>query len=222
MLKLALTFLVTQSVSHAQTVRSGTGAGATAARDLFRTDLGGGLVAGANGLFSDGTGARREINWDGTPNAQSSPNNLAPNFFNVNSPRGVVFSTTGSGFQVSDNAAGGNGGDEENSAYGRGGGRAAGVGEQAWVHGLMRAHGVQVFFYGHDHVFTDMVVDGIHYTLPGTTSAPWRFDGSETGYETYWTDSGHGRVQVTPERLRVEFVNSEGEILHAFDVRPGS
>jgi hypothetical protein len=100
---------VTQSVSHAQTVRSGTGAGATTARDLFRTDLGGGLVAGANGLFSDGTGARREINWDGVPNAQSAPNLMAPNFFNVNSPRGVVFSTTGTGFMVSDNAAGGNG-----------------------------------------------------------------------------------------------------------------
>jgi hypothetical protein len=106
---LVLTFLVTQSVSHAQTVRSGTGAGATTARDLFRTDLGGGLVAGANGLFSDGSGARREINWDGVPNAFSAPNNLPADFFNVNSPRGVVFSTSGSGFMVSDNAAGGNG-----------------------------------------------------------------------------------------------------------------
>ena len=29
------------------------------------------------------------------------PNNLAANFFNVNSPRGVIFSTPGTGFQVS-------------------------------------------------------------------------------------------------------------------------
>jgi len=90
------------------------------------------------------------------------------------------------------------------------------------VHELMRETGVQVLFYGHDHVFTDMVVDGIHYALPGTTSAPWRFDGSETGYEEYWSDSGHGRVSVTPERLRVEFVNLEGDVLHSFEVPPRS
>jgi len=33
---------------------------------------------------------------------------------------------------------------------------------------------VQIFFYAHDHVFTDMVVDGIHYTLPGSAGAPWK------------------------------------------------
>ncbi|MEM7355733.1 MAG: metallophosphoesterase, partial [Acidobacteriota bacterium] len=64
-------------------------------------------------------------------------------------------------------AVGGHGGDEPNSAYGRGGGRAARVGEQARIHQLMLEHGVQIFFYGHDHVFTDQIVDGIHYTLPG-------------------------------------------------------
>ena len=85
----------------AQLVRSGSGIGtpgATAARDLFRLDLGGGLVAGANGSFG---GLRREINWDGTPANFSAPNNLPVDFFNVNSPRGVVFSTPGGGFQVS-------------------------------------------------------------------------------------------------------------------------
>jgi len=35
------------------------------------------------------------------PDTLSSPNNLPVNFFNVNSPRGVVFGTPGSGFQVS-------------------------------------------------------------------------------------------------------------------------
>lgn len=67
----------------------------------FRTDLGGGSVAGANGSFG---GQRREINWDGVPDAVSAPNNLPANFFNVNSPRGAVFSTPGTGFQVSGNA----------------------------------------------------------------------------------------------------------------------
>jgi hypothetical protein len=76
-------------------------AGITGVRDAFRVAIGGGTVAGANGSFG---GVRREINWDGVPDSQSAPNNLAPNFFNVNSPRGVVFSTPGTGFEVSANA----------------------------------------------------------------------------------------------------------------------
>ncbi len=68
--------------------------------DSFRTTLGT-LNANVAGSFSSG---RREINWDGVPDALSAPNNLPANFFNVNSPRGVVFSTSGTGFQVSGNA----------------------------------------------------------------------------------------------------------------------
>jgi hypothetical protein len=72
----------------------------TATRDGFRAAVGGGTVAGANGAFG---GLRREINWDGVPDAFADPNNLPANFFNVNSPRGVVFSTPGTGFLVSAN-----------------------------------------------------------------------------------------------------------------------
>ena len=68
--------------------------------DSFRTTLGT-LNANVAGSFSSG---RREINWDGVPDALSAPNSLPANFFNVNSPRGVVFSTSGTGFQVSGNA----------------------------------------------------------------------------------------------------------------------
>jgi hypothetical protein len=73
----------------------------TASRDAFRTAVGGGTAAGANGSFG---GLRREINWDGVPDAQADPNSFSANFFNVNSPRGVVFSTPGTGFLVSANA----------------------------------------------------------------------------------------------------------------------
>jgi len=95
---------VPAAASAAPTVRTGAGADAaiTPARDAYRVDLGGATTAGQNGSFD---GVRREINWDGTPEAQSSPNNLNPAFFNTNSPRGVVFETPGSGVQVSSNAA---------------------------------------------------------------------------------------------------------------------
>ena len=73
----------------------------TPIRDAFRVAIGGGVAAGANGSFG---GVRREINWDGVPDGFSDPNALPANFFNVNSPRGVVFSTPGSGFLVSANA----------------------------------------------------------------------------------------------------------------------
>lgn len=97
-------FAGTARVQAQVTVRSGTGAnaaGITSLRDQFRVDLGGGTTPVANGSFG---GLRREINWDGVPEAFAAPNNLPANFFNVNSPRGLVLSTPGTGFQVSANA----------------------------------------------------------------------------------------------------------------------
>jgi hypothetical protein len=55
--------------------------------DQFRADLGG-ANNGVGGSFING---RREINWDGVPDGMAEPNALPFNFFNVNSPRGVVF-----------------------------------------------------------------------------------------------------------------------------------
>jgi hypothetical protein len=76
--------------------------GATAADiqatvNAFRTALG---TLNANVVGSFPTG-RREINWDGVPDQFSAPNPFPAGFFNSNSPRGVVFSTPGTGFQVS-------------------------------------------------------------------------------------------------------------------------
>jgi predicted phosphodiesterase len=121
-------------------------------------------------------------------------------------------------FLLIHHAVGGAAGDAANSAYGRGGGQAAGIGEQAVVHELMLQHDVQIFFYGHDHVFTDMVVDGIHYTLPGSAGAPWKFVTAETGYTEYWSDSGHARVHVGPARVEVELVALGGEVIHRYQI----
>ena len=48
-------------------------------------------------------GGRREINWDGVPAAFTNNDLFPGNFFNVNSPRGVVFTTSGTGFRISNN-----------------------------------------------------------------------------------------------------------------------
>jgi hypothetical protein len=75
----------------------------TPSRDAFRAAVGGGTVAGPNGSFG---GLRREVNWDGVPDARADPSLLPANFFNTTSPRGVVLSTPGSGLVVSANAGG--------------------------------------------------------------------------------------------------------------------
>lgn len=81
----------------AQVVRSAAGTleQATAARDAFRADLGGGTETSGGGLFG---GVRREINWDGAPDAVSTPNLMPADQF---AARGVVFATPGSGFAMS-------------------------------------------------------------------------------------------------------------------------
>jgi FG-GAP-like repeat len=71
-------------------VRQTAGANAAAIQamvDQFRADLGG----ANNGVGGSFTSGRREINWDGVPDNFSEPNNFPANFFNVNSPRGVIF-----------------------------------------------------------------------------------------------------------------------------------
>jgi len=94
------------SMAQGQVVRSGAAANAAgiqSAVDTFRADLG---TLNGN-LPQSFVGGRREINWDAVPDAFSSPNAFPGNFFNGNvagRARGVVFSTPGSGFQVSANA----------------------------------------------------------------------------------------------------------------------
>jgi hypothetical protein len=68
-----------------------------AAVDNFRDFLG---PKNPNVIGSFPSG-RREINWDAVPDAFAAPNNMPANFFNANSPRGAVFFTPGTGFQIS-------------------------------------------------------------------------------------------------------------------------
>jgi len=80
----------TFSAIGAPVLRQGSGASTAALQstiDQFRADLGG-ANNGVGGSFALG---RREINWDGVPDNFSEPNNFPVDFFNVNSPRGVIF-----------------------------------------------------------------------------------------------------------------------------------
>jgi hypothetical protein len=82
-------------------VRSGQGENAAKLRptvNLFRSDVGGGGDVGADGSFQ---GMRREITWDGVGAFSAPPSSLPGDFFNTTSPRGVVLSSPGTGFQVS-------------------------------------------------------------------------------------------------------------------------
>jgi hypothetical protein len=65
--------------------------------DEFRAALGGSLNAPNTPPADSG---RREINWDGVPAALTDVDTFPANFFNVNSKRGVVFTTPGSGFRI--------------------------------------------------------------------------------------------------------------------------
>ena len=119
---------------------------------------------------------------------------------------------------------GGNAGDDLNSRYGRGGGRAANVGEQGLIHDWMKQYGVQALLYGHDHVFTDQVVDGIHYICVGSAGAPWKFGKEETGYDQFWTPSGYTWVDVMPGNLKISFIepgdsSKQDRVLHSVDLR---
>lgn len=93
-----LLLLCATSATATVRVRAGAGlAGATAARDQFRADLG---------------TARFEINWDDVPDALAAPNAFPANYYNTVSPRtvsprGIVLSTPGTGFQVSADAGSG-------------------------------------------------------------------------------------------------------------------
>jgi len=104
-LSTALLLLLPATAQAAPVVFSAAGPNPVAIQptvDAFRSALG---PQNPNTAGSKGTG-RREINWDGVPEALSSPNSLPADFFNATSPRGVVFSTPGTGFRVSANSGG--------------------------------------------------------------------------------------------------------------------
>lgn len=117
----------------------------------------------------------------------------------------------------------GKAGDDLNTRYGRGGGQAAKIGEQKLIHKWMKKFNVNALFYGHDHVFTDIPVDGIHYTCIGSAGAPWKFTTDETGYKNYIPDSGYTWADVYKDKVIVSFIRPDsfevkGKMLYQFEL----
>jgi len=67
----------------------------------FRAALGGDLNPPNSPPANSG---RREINWDGVPAALTNVDTFPPNFFNVNSKRGALLSTPGTGLRIDSTA----------------------------------------------------------------------------------------------------------------------
>jgi len=100
------------------------------------------------------------------------------------------------------------------------------------VHQLMVKHGVTIFFQGHDHLFARQERDGIVYQ-----EVPMPAD---QGYVAYNEDrygpgvklpnSGHLRVTVSPEQVKVDYVRcylpkdeneqrKTGEVAHSYTIK---
>ena len=101
---LSAVILLAGGVMHAQAgmISVGSGAGDSAASitpvvDAFRTFIGGDSSPVPT-VFAEHGGKSTGMAY---PTSFASPNNLPPNFFNANSPRGVEFATPGSAFRVS-------------------------------------------------------------------------------------------------------------------------
>ena len=100
------------------------------------------------------------------------------------------------------------------------------------IHQLMVKHGVTIFFQGHDHLFARQERDGIVYQelpMPADQGyVAYNEDRYATG--TKLPNSGHLRVTVSPEQVKVEYVRSylpkdetaehkHGEIAHSYTIK---
>ena len=79
------------------------------------------------------------------------------------------------------------------------------------VHDMMAREGVDIFFHGHDHVYVYEKLDGIVYQecpQPSNVSDPDGFYRPDLYRGVKVENSGHLRVAVSPDSVRVEYVRS--------------
>jgi len=115
--------------------------------------------------------------------------------------------------------------------YGRGGGAFATQYEQALLHNLCKQYGAHIF-KGHDHLWADEVVDGVHYYCAGLPWGPqcdYRTKGKGTSFDEFYPNgfmstscksdppacdnNGYCVVEITPQVLTIWYKNYRGETL---------
>ena len=156
--------------------------------DDFRAFLGDNN--GVGGSFADG---RREINWDGVPDEVAAPALFPPNFFNLNSPRGVVFFTPGTGFQVS--------ADSDNP-----------TGTDVRFGNISRRLMDQFNTFSPERLFTalDSTITEVLFFVPGTTNSA-----TVDGFGAVFTDVDRSGG------TRIEYLDINGALLFSQDVLRG-
>lgn len=80
------------------------------------------------------------------------------------------------------------------------------------IHQLFVDNGVNIFFHGHDHLFSHEVLDGVIYQeVPMPSDSTYKIGVTENG-DAYLTDtlggSGFLKVFVSPECVKVDFVRA--------------
>jgi hypothetical protein len=101
------------------------------------------------------------------------------------------------------------------------------------IHQLMVKTGVTIFFQGHDHLFARQEKDGVIYQeVPNPADATYQaFNREAYRSGDILPDSGHLRVTVAPEQVRVDYVrawlprdetgdNRNGAVAFSYAVRP--
>ncbi|MDD4554782.1 MAG: metallophosphoesterase [Bacteroidales bacterium] len=80
------------------------------------------------------------------------------------------------------------------------------------IHQLLVDNGVNILFHGHDHLFAHETLDGVVYQeVPMPSDSTYRI-GMLANADAYVSDtiggSGHLRVKITPECIKVDFVSA--------------
>jgi len=101
------------------------------------------------------------------------------------------------------------------------------------IHQLFVKHGVTIFFQGHDHLFARQELDGVIYQeVPNPADDTYQVfnrDAYRTG--DILPNSGHLRVTVSPEDVRVDYVraflpkdkaegNENGKVAFSYSIKP--
>ena len=114
---------------------------------------------------------------------------------------------------------GGNAGDDIDSAYGRGGGRAAHVGEQAISTTCCCGTASRSSFTGTTTCSRTWSSTASTTRCPAARARRGNSRRSRRDTRTYWPDSGYGRVSVSPDHAQVDFVAMGGQVLSSYTLR---